>query len=225
MREVLERSLGSPDNFAWVYSRAAVMEIAREAGVMCPPTAVVRSEGDISAWFDRHPGPAVLKTDGSWGGRGVAILHTQEEGRVAWREMHRRPPLIRTNRVEALPHEVVDGNRASGSCESVALTGGNFIHATGWAVLNAKGRPADSVAVAYQTAPGQEWTLCAISDSFAMRPEIVKRLGTMEQLWSGWSATFPQTLVPAGAKLSFWAIDADEPRLYQLKDESSTTAR
>jgi hypothetical protein len=58
-----------------------------------------------------------------------------------------------------------------------------------------------------------------------MRPEIVKRLGTMEQLWSGWSATFPQTLVPAGAKLSFWAIDADEPRLYQLKDDSSTTTR
>jgi hypothetical protein len=136
-----------------------------------------------------------------------------------------RPPLVRTNRVDALPHEMADGNRASGACESVALTGENLIHASGWAVLNAKGRPADSVAIAYQTGPGQEWTLCALSDSFAMRPEIVKRLRTMEQLWSGWSATFPQTLVPAGAKLSFWAIDADEPRLYQLKDESGSTAR
>lgn len=136
-----------------------------------------------------------------------------------------RPPLIRTNRVEALPHESADGKRASGSCESVALTSENLMRATGWAVLNAKGRPADSVAVAYQTAPGQEWTVCAISDSFAMRPEIVKRLGTMEQLWSNWSATFPQAAIPPGAKLSFWAIDADEPRLYQLKDESSSTTR
>jgi hypothetical protein len=135
-----------------------------------------------------------------------------------------RPSLIRTNRVEALPHEIADGKSASGSCESIALTG-NLIHVSGWAVLDAKGRPADCVAVAYQTEPGQEWMVCAISDSFAMRPEIVKRLGTMEQLWSGWSADFPQAAVPAGAKLSFWAIDTDEPRLYRLKDESGPTTR
>jgi hypothetical protein len=102
---------------------------------------------------------------------------------------------------------------------------GNLIRAAGWAVLDGKGRPADAVVVAYQTDPSQKWTMCAISDSFAMRPEIVKRLGTVEQLWSGWSATFPETAVPAGAKLSFWAIDADEPRLYRLKDESSSTTR
>ena len=95
MRERLERSLGSPDKFACVYSRAAVMTIARESGVACPPTAIVRSAGDISAWFERHPGPAVLKTDGSWGGRGVAILHTEADGRRAWREMRRRPSLAR----------------------------------------------------------------------------------------------------------------------------------
>jgi hypothetical protein len=136
-----------------------------------------------------------------------------------------RPPLIRTNRVEALPHEIADGKHASGSCESVGPTAGNLMHATGWAVLDAKGRPADAVAIAYETAPGEGWTICAISDSFAMRPEIVKRLGTMEQLWSGWSADFPQTAVPAGARLSFWAIDADEPQLYRLKDESSSTTR
>jgi hypothetical protein len=136
-----------------------------------------------------------------------------------------RPPLIRTNRVEALPHEIADGNGASGSCESVAPSAGNLMRATGWALLDAKGRPADAVAVAYQSAPGLEWTVCAISDSFAMRPEIVKRLRTMEQLWSGWSATFSQTAVPAGAKLSFWAIDADEPQLYRLKDESNSATR
>jgi biotin carboxylase len=55
----------------------------------------VHSAGDISAWFERHPGPAVLKTDGSWGGRGVAVLRTEADGRRAWREMRRRPPLAR----------------------------------------------------------------------------------------------------------------------------------
>jgi hypothetical protein len=42
----------------------------------------------------------------------------------------------------------------------------------------------------------------------------------MEQLWSGWRATFPKSAVPVGAKISFWAVDADQPRLYQLADES-----
>ncbi|HZE12865.1 MAG TPA: hypothetical protein VE086_03830, partial [Chthoniobacterales bacterium] len=112
-----------------------------------------------------------------------------------------------------------------GNCESIRPVENNLLHATGWAALNTKGRPADCVAIAYQAAPDQSWTLFAISDSFAMRPEIVKRFGSMEQLWSGWSATFPRSAVPAGAKISFWAVDADEPRLYQLKDESGATTR
>ena len=37
----------------------------------------------------------MLKTDGSWGGRGVAILRGESDGRKAWREMRRRPPLAR----------------------------------------------------------------------------------------------------------------------------------
>jgi hypothetical protein len=136
-----------------------------------------------------------------------------------------RPPLVRTNRLEALPHEIADGRRASGSCESLTPLNSNLIRASGWAALDAKGRPPDCVAVAYQTASDQGWTLCAISDSFAMRPEIVKRLRTMEQLWTGWSATLPRSAFPPGAKLSFWAVDADEPRLYQLKDESGAGTR
>jgi hypothetical protein len=136
-----------------------------------------------------------------------------------------RPPLVRTNRVEGLPHESAGGGRASGACESIATLEGNLVRATGWAALDAKGRPPDCVAIAYQVAPDQGWTLCAISDSFAMRFEIAKRLGTVEQLWSGWSATLPRNAFPPKAKLSFWAVDADEPRLYQLRDESGATTR
>ena len=95
MRKRLEDSLGSPDKVTCVYSRAAVMAMAHDAGVLSPHTEIVRSAGDISSWFERNPGRAVLKTDGSWGGRGVAILHTEAEGRRAWREMRRRPQLAR----------------------------------------------------------------------------------------------------------------------------------
>jgi hypothetical protein len=135
-----------------------------------------------------------------------------------------RPALLRTNRIDALPHQVADGHRASGACESITQFDGT-IHASGWAALDAKSRPADCVAVAWQTAPDQPWTLGAISDSFAMRPEIVRRLGTIEQLWSGWSLTLPRNAFPANARLSFWAVDADEPRLYRLPDESSGSVR
>ncbi len=136
-----------------------------------------------------------------------------------------RPPLVRTNRLEALPHEIAAGRRASGSCESITPVEGNSLRATGWAALDAKRRPADCVAVAYRTAADQPWTLFAISDSFAMRPDIVKRFHSMDQMWSEWSVTFPKTAAPAGAKFSFWAVDADEPRLYQLKDDSVRTTR
>jgi hypothetical protein len=136
-----------------------------------------------------------------------------------------RPPLLRSNRLEAIPHEVADGVRASGACETVTENDGQIVRASGWAVLNAKGRPADSVAVAYQTAPDQDWILCAISDSFEIRPEIVKRFNSMDQVWSGWSATFPRSAFPPNAKLSFWALDADEPKLYRLKDDAASTPR
>ena len=128
-----------------------------------------------------------------------------------------RPPLIRTNRIADVPHEIAGNGHASGACETIVPADGELVHATGWATLDAKGRPADCVAIAYQTADN-EWVLCAISDSFAMRPEIVKRFHSMEQLWSGWSATFQRSAFPAGANLSFWAVDADAPRLYRLRD-------
>ncbi len=136
-----------------------------------------------------------------------------------------RPPLVRTSRLEAIPHEDAEGIHASGACEAVKPDDGQRLRASGWAVLNAKGRPADCVAVAYQAGPDQEWTICAISDSFEMRPEIVKRFHNLDQLWSGWSATFSQSAFPAGAKLSFWALDADEPKLYRLKDDTAAIAR
>jgi len=127
-----------------------------------------------------------------------------------------RPPLLRTNHLSALPHEIADGKNASGTCDTFAPVDAQMMRATGWAVLSAKGRPADCVAVAYQTASDPEWIIFAISESFEMRPALVKRFRNMDQLWSGWSATFPTAAPPTGAKLSFWAVDADEPKLYRL---------
>src|ERR1700674_813172 len=133
-----------------------------------------------------------------------------------------RPPLVRSNHLSALSQEIANGERASGSCESATEPGSELYRASGWAILNAKGRPADCVVVAYQNPPDQEWIAVAISDSFAMRPDTVKKYRAMDYLWAGWTATFSRSLIPPGAKLSFWALDADAPKLYLLKDDRSS---
>ncbi|MBL0748518.1 thioesterase domain-containing protein [Nocardioides baculatus] len=95
LRAVLDRSLGAPGDVGSVYSRARLMEVAAAAGIPCPETVVVRSESEVEDWFATHPGPGVLKTDGSWGGRGVTMAPGVSEARRAWRTMSRPPPLHR----------------------------------------------------------------------------------------------------------------------------------
>ena len=136
-----------------------------------------------------------------------------------------RPPLLRTNRLSGLPHAVADGKEAIGGVDAVTPVDGERLRATGWAALLARGRPADCVAVAYQTPSDPDPIIFAISDVFEMRPAVVKRFRSMELLWSGWAVTFPQSAVPPGAKLSFWAVDADQPKLSQLPDDSSLKQR
>ena len=133
-----------------------------------------------------------------------------------------RPPLLHTNHLSAMPHEAADQKHVAGFCETVTPVGEDLYRASGWFTLNEKGRPADCVVVAYQDPRDQEWIAFAISDSIEMRADIVKRFRSMDQLWAGWTATFTRRKIPAGAKLSFWAVNADEPRLYQLSDRSSS---
>lgn len=95
LRGRLERSLGPPELYPSLYSRVAIMDIAAKCGVRCPPTAAVRSAADITQWLARYPGPAVLKTDGSWGGRGTRVIRTPADARKAWRQLSRPPGLAR----------------------------------------------------------------------------------------------------------------------------------
>jgi len=128
-----------------------------------------------------------------------------------------RPPLARSNRLETFPHELADGSRAAGSCEAIVEKGESY-QVSGWAILKAKRRQADGVAV-FAELPGTEPTLVALSDSVEMRWDIARVGWPNDYLWSGWKATFPRSAVPAGAKLTFWSVDADEPRLYRLEEK------
>ena len=129
-----------------------------------------------------------------------------------------RPPLVRSNRVSMLPHEVADGVQTQGGCETL-VEEGEFYRASGWALLKRKGRQADCVVVAYES-PGAEPILVGISHSVEMRWHIAQPTWPNDYLWSGWSMKFARSLVPAGSTLSFWAVDADEPRLYRLEQKA-----
>ena len=125
-----------------------------------------------------------------------------------------KPPLVRTNRLNAIEHQTADGTSVSGACEVLAAEGESY-RASGWALLKAKGRQADCIVIAYEVSDSEP-VLFAISDSIQMRWDIARRSWPNDYMWSGWTATFPATKVPPGATLSFWAVDADEPRLYRL---------
>ena len=129
------------------------------------------------------------------------------------------PPLVHERKIAALPHATVDERAAAGWCDAIVPTHGDEFRASGWATLNAKGKPADAVLLAYQTPEG-EWVAFAMSDAVVRRRDIKKMFRNKDQLWSGWTATFRRDAVPAGAPISAWAVDIDGPRLYRLKQNA-----
>ena len=128
-----------------------------------------------------------------------------------------RPRLVRSNRLGAVPHEIADGSRVAGECEATVASAETY-RASGWALLKEKGRPADCVIVSYQL-PGEEPVLFAISDSIELRWDKARHLSRpTDYLWAGWKVMFSRNAVPPNATLAFWAVDADEPRLFRLPE-------
>jgi hypothetical protein len=90
--ELIERSLGAPQNFPIVEARAAVMQLAEDEGVRVPKTEVVANRKDLGMWLAGTGLPTVLKADRTSGGTGVRIVSTVEEAERAFRGLQNRPP-------------------------------------------------------------------------------------------------------------------------------------
>ena len=76
----IERSLGSPQSYSIVSSRHDLLRIAREEGLRVPRTELIASRSDLNAWRAEEPFPWVLKADETWGGRGVRVANSSEQG-------------------------------------------------------------------------------------------------------------------------------------------------
>lgn len=77
---LIERSLGPPESFPIVSSRSAIIDAARAEGILVPETTTIGDIGDLKPGQGRPVPPWVIKADGTSGGIGVRIAHTQVEG-------------------------------------------------------------------------------------------------------------------------------------------------
>ncbi len=92
---LIERSLGDAGSYRAIRSRYEFLSIAREAGVLIPDTFQIASKSDIAEWEARRSYPWVMKTDGSWGGHGVKIVHSREQAQCAFSELNTRTGVLK----------------------------------------------------------------------------------------------------------------------------------
>lgn len=84
------RSLGRADSYAVATHRNDLIRIAREEGLRAPDMRAVPDADALGAAVADLGLPIVLKTDGTWGGSGVVVAHTQAQARSAFTALGRR---------------------------------------------------------------------------------------------------------------------------------------
>jgi glutathione synthase/RimK-type ligase-like ATP-grasp enzyme len=105
LRNLIERSLGSPEAFPIVHARAVFMELAREEGIRVPTTEIVRTVDDVKNVVEHVGFPTVFKADGTSGGEGVRMVRTVAEAQSAFRKLHTPPLLARAMKRSALDQD------------------------------------------------------------------------------------------------------------------------
>ena len=94
LRPLIERSLGDPSQYAMVRSRNSLLQIATELGIRTPSNAALSSPADLTAWLGSNQFPAVMKVDGSFSGRGVVIVNSEEESLPVFNRFRRRSSFV-----------------------------------------------------------------------------------------------------------------------------------
>lgn len=93
---LIAKSLGDVGRYPGLLSRHECLTTLHRAGVRIPETYAVHSEAEVGDALRCLGLPAVLKADGSWGGDGVAIVHTAEEAIASFRRFFDPPSRLRS---------------------------------------------------------------------------------------------------------------------------------
>ena len=78
-RELVVRSLGDSKNFEFVRSRVSLLAQAESIQIRVPRTVPLRSLQEATCYAKSWSYPAAVKRDGTFGGRGVAVVRTPGE--------------------------------------------------------------------------------------------------------------------------------------------------
>jgi hypothetical protein len=78
-RELVVRSLGDSKNFEIVRSRVSLLSQAQSLEIRIPRTVPLRSLQEATIHAKSWSYPALIKRDGTFGGRGVAVVRTPSE--------------------------------------------------------------------------------------------------------------------------------------------------
>ncbi len=92
VRDLIAHSLGDPQCFPCIASRAAFLALAREEGIAVPDTVLLNSTQELEAWMKQHSLPAVLKADGTSGGEGVQIVSEPQQALRTFRRLQAPVP-------------------------------------------------------------------------------------------------------------------------------------
>jgi ATP-grasp domain/Carbamoyl-phosphate synthase L chain, ATP binding domain len=94
--DLIRRSLGSPENYANLMSRGVFIAAVRAMDVRAPESSSITNENELADRISAIGFPAVLKTDGSWGGDGIAIVRNLAEAKDAFRKLKGPPSRLRS---------------------------------------------------------------------------------------------------------------------------------
>jgi hypothetical protein len=118
--------------------------------------------------------------------------------------------------VSKLRFTEIDSTLAAGWFDGVAPSSQpGVVIVKGWAALLRQRRSADCVVLTYER-EDREAIAFAMSNTIEMRPDVASEHRRRDWLWSGWRAVFRADAVPKGAKISAWAFDAKQAKMYRL---------
>ncbi len=89
LRPLIERSLGEAAGYSVLTSRAKLTELAESLDIRTPVTQSVVDKSCLREWFQGEGSSAVLKRDGTFGGKGVRIVHSLADAEQAWASLSR----------------------------------------------------------------------------------------------------------------------------------------
>ena len=103
--ERVVRSLGDSKSFETVRSRIRLLTLAESLQIRIPRTAPLRSLGEATCYANSWGYPALVKRDGTSGGRGVTVVKTPKGVLDAYRRLQRSASVL-----VSMKRRLVDGD-------------------------------------------------------------------------------------------------------------------